>query len=232
MRPRIAVLQRTQEVDDILLLLAPQPTELIDDPVGLAVAASVGFDCFDQVARSTIVQEEDTLPDAPQRRRSKFIGTRATLRDAISKISAHVVDEEIGPEIDRLIGQRCARLGRGATGNRPSGLEGRRVAQRAAHTDKGITPPLRRRRIGSRGANISNDLVCAFHPKRVIVPSLALRFTLPLCCAFGCPKTPIDILRCASAVMFARIAESGMASISPAPNIGVGMRNTMFGFPP
>src|SRR3977135_2904893 len=32
--------------------------------------------------------------------------------------------------------------------------------------------------------------------------------------------------------MFARIAESGIASISPAPKTGVGMRKMMFGFPP
>ena len=32
--------------------------------------------------------------------------------------------------------------------------------------------------------------------------------------------------------MFARISESGIASMSPAPNIGVGMRKMMFEFPP
>src|ERR1700688_355904 len=32
--------------------------------------------------------------------------------------------------------------------------------------------------------------------------------------------------------MFARIAESGIDSISPAPNKGVGIRKIMFGFPP
>ena len=34
-------------------------------------------------------------------------------------------------------------------------------------------------------ANMRRDLFCAFHPKRVIVPSFALRFALPLRCAFG-----------------------------------------------
>src|SRR5215469_12545275 len=36
----------------------------------------------------------------------------------------------------------------------------------------------------------------------------------------------------ALARMFARMAESGIASISPAPNNGVGMRKVRFGFPP
>src|SRR5436189_279431 len=43
---------------------------------------------------------------------------------------------------------------------------------------------------------------------------------------------PSGLFRCAWAFMFARIAESGIASMSPAPNTGVGMRKTMFGFPP
>jgi hypothetical protein len=33
-------------------------------------------------------------------------------------------------------------------------------------------------------------------------------------------------------VMFARMAESGIASIRPAPRVGVGIRNTMLELPP
>src|SRR3984893_16455700 len=33
--------------------------------------------------------------------------------------------------------------------------------------------------------NMSRDLFCAFHPKRVMVPSFALRFAFPLRCALG-----------------------------------------------
>src|SRR2546430_16025068 len=43
---------------------------------------------------------------------------------------------------------------------------------------------------------------------------------------------PSGLFRRASAFMFARIAESGIASMSPAPNTGVGMRKMMFGLPP
>src|SRR5580704_18841389 len=43
---------------------------------------------------------------------------------------------------------------------------------------------------------------------------------------------PNPAFRDALAVMFARIAESEIASMSPAPKTGVGMRKTMFGFPP
>src|SRR6516165_7413762 len=81
-------------------------------------------------------------------------------------------------------------------------------------------------------AKIRRDLFCAFHPKRVIVPSFALRLALPLKCAFGRPEMRNSVLRDDSAYMLARIAESGRASISPLPNTGVGMRKIMFRFPP
>ena len=65
-----------------------------------------------------------------------------------------------------------------------------------------------------------------------MVPSFALRFTFPLRCAFACPEIPIDDFMVASDAMFARMAESGIASMSPAPKKGVGIRKIMFGFPP
>src|ERR1700736_1127035 len=43
---------------------------------------------------------------------------------------------------------------------------------------------------------------------------------------------PNPAFRDALALMLARIADSEMASMSPAPKTGVGMRKMMFGFPP
>jgi len=65
-----------------------------------------------------------------------------------------------------------------------------------------------------------------------MVPSFALIFTLPLRWALAWPEIPNPALRGALAFMFARIAESGIASTRPAPNIGVGMRKMMFALPP
>jgi hypothetical protein len=65
------------------------------------------------------------------------------------------------------------------------------------------------------------DLFCAFHPKRVMVPSFALRFTFPLRCAFAWPEMPKDDFVVASDAKFARMAESEIASMSPAPKTGV-----------
>ena len=66
----------------------------------------------------------------------------------------------------------------------------------------------------------------------MIVPSFALRLALPLKCAFGCPEMRESLLRDDSALMLARMAESEMASISPLPKTGVGMRKMIFRFPP
>src|SRR5580658_9518156 len=73
------------------------------------------------------MEEKDALPDAPERSRSELIGARATLRDAVCKISAHVMDEEVGPEIHGLVRKRAARDLRGATGNHSASGERRRV---------------------------------------------------------------------------------------------------------
>jgi hypothetical protein len=65
-----------------------------------------------------------------------------------------------------------------------------------------------------------------------MVPSFALRFTFPLRCEFGCPEIPSADFRDVFDFIFARIAESGIASMSPAPKRGVGIRKMMFEFPP
>src|SRR5579864_9174136 len=78
---------------------------------------------------------------------------------------------------------------------------------------------------------MSRDLFCAFQPKRVIVPSLALRFTFPPRIAFACPKIPIPDFCVAFDCRLARMAESGIASMRPAPKVGVGILKKMVGFP-
>jgi hypothetical protein len=55
---------------------------------------------------------------------------------------------------------------------------------------------------------------------------------MPLRCALGCPQTPARRFAAVSARALARIAESGIASLRPAPSIGVGMRKTCYGFSP
>lgn len=96
-------LERAQEVDDFLLLLGTQLIELVNDLIGLAARAFVIADGFNQVRRAPIVKEEDPLPYAPKRSGSEFVRASATLRNAISQTFTHVVDEEVGPEVYRLV---------------------------------------------------------------------------------------------------------------------------------
>jgi hypothetical protein len=57
------------------------------------------------------------------------------------------------------------------------------------------------------------------------------RFALPAMYALGRPRMPIVCLLDCSAFRLARIAESGIASIRPAPKTGVGMRKITLGLP-
>ena len=85
-------LERSQEVDEVLLIPSPQLIESVDDLVSLATAASVELDSLHQVGCPSIVQEKDALPDPPKRSRSELIGAGAALGDAIREANAHVVD--------------------------------------------------------------------------------------------------------------------------------------------
>src|SRR6516225_3221851 len=107
-------LKRPQEINDVLLLLSSQPIETFDDLICLAAITLVISDGFHQVGRSSIMEEEDALSDAPERSGSELVGAGTTLRDAVGEAFAHVVDEKVGVKIRRLIGKRSARAGRGA----------------------------------------------------------------------------------------------------------------------
>ena len=85
--------ERPQEVDDVLLLLRVQTVEVVDDLICLALAALVIFDRLNQIARPPVMHEKDPLTDAPERGCSELIGACGALRDAVCKVSSHVVDE-------------------------------------------------------------------------------------------------------------------------------------------
>ena len=241
-----ASLKRPQEINDVLLLLSSQPIETFDDLICLAAITLVISDGFHQVGRSSIMEEEDALSDAPERSGSELVGAGTTLRDAVGEAFAHVVDEKVGVKIRRLIGKRSAWAGRGAARDlcavvnegvwqwtqpilakvtRPFSLDGVASAGGASirmklakasmsemtavfeapgvagvgvklSVSSGVAlkrqPDVSSRSCGNSWlvipistlyaspANMRRDLFCAFHPKRVMVPSFALRFTFPL----------------------------------------------------
>src|SRR5437899_9398111 len=96
----------------------------------------MGFDRLQQVARSTIMQEEDALPDAPQHRGAELISTGTALRDIVSQACSHVVYQQIREQIRRLVAEPGAR-GR-------SRLQRRGMAQSAADRVELCLPTLRR----------------------------------------------------------------------------------------
>jgi hypothetical protein len=96
-------LQRAKEIKDFLLFLSAQLVEVFDDLICLAASASVSFDGVNQVAGASVVKEEDALPEAPKGSCSELVGARAALCNAIREAFAHVVDQEIGEKIRRLI---------------------------------------------------------------------------------------------------------------------------------
>src|SRR5690349_7661063 len=79
----------------------------------------------------------------------------------------------------------------------------------------------------------SSDLFCAFQPKRATVPSLPLLLVWPEMVRpetekFARPRVPSGCLAPAFAWALARMVASGIASMRPAPNTGVGTRKITF----
>src|SRR5258708_31987794 len=61
----LSALERSQKIDDFLLLLGAQLIEILDDPVCFATTALVSSDGFNQAVGPPVMEEEDTLSDAP-----------------------------------------------------------------------------------------------------------------------------------------------------------------------
>lgn len=63
-------------------------------------------DRLNQVIRSTVMQEENPLTDAPQWRGPELVAASKTLLDIICKARPHMVDEQIGKKPCLDIGKR------------------------------------------------------------------------------------------------------------------------------
>jgi len=126
-------LQRTQEIDNFLLLLSSQLIETFDDSICLAAMALVISDGFHQVGRPSVMEEEDPLADAPQGGGAVLVWPGGALGDAVGEVLAHVMDEEVGVKISGLIGKDGARLGGGTAGNLYACFKRRRVTVDAAN---------------------------------------------------------------------------------------------------
>jgi len=88
-------LEGAQEIDDFLLRLSAQLIEVFDGPISLAAMTLVSPDGLKQVGRSSIMEEEDALSDAPERSSSELVGARATLSNAVGQTFAHMVHKKV-----------------------------------------------------------------------------------------------------------------------------------------
>src|SRR4030095_2146314 len=115
-------LQRTKKVQNRLLVVNRQIVEVADHAVGLGSRVrritmawvrrrrgrEMLKDGLKQIRRSSVVQEEGTLTAPPERSCSKLVGTSLALDDVVREFRAHVVQHQVGKQIDRPVLQNRA----------------------------------------------------------------------------------------------------------------------------
>ena len=134
----VSPLQRPEEIENVLLLVLAEAVEVLDDFACLGrveqAPALVRPDRLQQIRGSPIVQEEQALPQPPQRRGSELPRTCLPLGHPVGEPRAHVVNEQVGVEIHSLVAQRGDR--------RVASPERGRMAERAPDGAEELPPAL------------------------------------------------------------------------------------------
>ena len=99
--------------------------------VHLVLRTAVFVDGVDEIGRAAIVQEEDSLAEPPERRAPELVTARLTLADIVRQPRPHVVEQQIGEQVDPLVGERGDR--------RIARVEPRGVTQRTADVAERLT---------------------------------------------------------------------------------------------
>src|SRR5712692_5271652 len=86
-------LQRSQEVEDILLLLSRERIEGCDRPISFRARTGVCQDRLQQIRSPSVMQEEDPLSQSPKRTAAEFIGPRGALNDIVGQPRSHVMHQ-------------------------------------------------------------------------------------------------------------------------------------------
>ena len=94
-------------------------------------------DRFEQIRRAPVVQEEDPLAEAPERRGPELVASGLALDDVVGEARPHPVDQQVGEQARRLVAQRLDR--------RRARPEHRRMAQGAADRPEQKAAPADRR---------------------------------------------------------------------------------------
>ena len=108
-------------------------------------------DGVNEVGGSSVMEEEDTLSNAPEGSCPELVGSGAALRDAVGEAFAHVVDEKVREEICRLIGERSTWPGGGAARNHFARGKRGCMTLGAAYLREGAASTLAGRCSGRRG---------------------------------------------------------------------------------
>src|SRR3974390_1378848 len=110
--------QRAQVVQQRLLVVDGQQTEVLNHLVGFRSLTLMLVDGHCQVIGTPVMQEEDALSDPPQRSSAELAAIRATLRNSVSQPSSHVVQREVAQRLEGHLAQRGnRRLSRGQRWN-------------------------------------------------------------------------------------------------------------------
>src|SRR6267378_4132318 len=102
----LLALQRPQEVQDVLLAAFAQVVEVRDYAIRFGTVARMFANGALQVRSPSVVQKEHPLPEAPQWGGAELPRTRLALADSVRQPVTHVVDQQVGEEIHRLVVQR------------------------------------------------------------------------------------------------------------------------------
>src|ERR1700733_16312709 len=92
-------LERSQEIQHVLLLRGAQAVESLHDRVRLAAGALMRLNGGEQIAGSSVMQEEHALTQSPERCRTKLIGTCRALGDSVGQCLAHVMHQQVGVQV-------------------------------------------------------------------------------------------------------------------------------------
>src|SRR5207244_13522118 len=99
-------LQRAQEVQNVLLLAGGQL--LVEDCLhggGFPTVALMRLDSTEQVAATTVVEEEDALAQAQQGGCAELVAAGAALGDVVCQYRTHVVDIDVREQAGSSVAQ-------------------------------------------------------------------------------------------------------------------------------
>src|SRR5262245_30032861 len=130
-------------------------------------------DGLKQIRRPSVVQEENTLTESPERSGSKLVGAGLPLDDVVCEFRAHVVQHQVGKQIDRSVLQNRAEHDRRR-------LHLRRMAQSASDAFKDDSASLgarARMQVGRRSVSEAHHEL-ELHPIGQDVERIAKPFVL------------------------------------------------------